>query len=101
MPPFDTAARLCLRTHTSMEWLATGAGPQNASELGLPADSQTVRTEDLIIAMNLADEALSGRTLRRESYAKLVALIYDAITNGLPEAQILKFAVPASKGLED
>ncbi|MEF2154686.1 hypothetical protein V3390_00290 [Luteimonas sp. FXH3W] len=51
--------------------------------------------------MNLADEALSGRTLRRESYAKLVALIYDAITNGLPEAQILKFAVPASKGLED
>lgn len=106
MPPFDVVARLCAAAGVSMEWLATGdesAKPLQDKALGeseaAPAASQSVRTEDLTLAVQLAEEALEGRRLEPADYAQLVMLIHSALVNGLPSAQVLAFARPASRGL--
>ena len=51
------------------------------------------------MAVQLAQEALDGRTLAPADYAELVDLIYDALVNGLPSAQVLAFARPAARGI--
>lgn len=61
--------------------------------------SQPVSGEALMIAADLADEALQGLWLPKNRYFDLVALIHDGITRGLPYAQILEFARPAAREL--
>lgn len=51
------------------------------------------------MAVQLAEEALGGRYLVPADYAELVDLIYDALVNGLPSAQVLAFARPAARGI--
>lgn len=106
MPPFDVAARLCAAAGVSMEWLATGvesAKPLQDNAFGQPpgeaTTSQPLRSEDITLAVQLAEEALEGRRLEPADYAQLVTLIHSALVNGLPSAQVLAFARPASRGL--
>lgn len=103
MPPFDAAARLCAAAGVRMEWLATGIGPQAAATgvrepgAAYAAPSQDLSVEHLTIAHELADEALRGLWLPRSGYAELVALVYDALVQGLPFAQVLEIARPAAR----
>jgi hypothetical protein len=104
MPPFDAAARLCAAAGVRMEWLATGMGPQAAAAAAgvrEPAAgygaSQDLSVEHLTIAHELADEVLRGLWLPRRAYAELVALVYNALVQGLPFAQVLEMARPAAR----
>ncbi len=100
MPAFEIAARLCLAAGVSLEWLATGKEPETPQNQGENVTSQILRREDVKLAVQLAEEALDGRRLGPADYAELVALIHDALVNGLPSAQVLAFAKPAARGLE-
>ena len=66
-------------------------------EAGELTASQPVSAEALMIAADLADEALQGLWLPKPRYYELVALIHEGITRGLPYAQILEFARPAAQ----
>jgi hypothetical protein len=59
-------------------------------------ESQEMSGEHLSVAVELAEEALSGLWLPRRRYYDLVALIYDGLTKGLPFAEIIAFARPAA-----
>lgn len=87
----------------SLDWLLFGEGePYRAmggEGGGHRADSQPMRSESLRIAITLAEKALDGRTLSPDDYGELVTLIYEALVNGLPSAQVLAFARPAARGL--
>lgn len=84
-----------------MEWLATGVEPAqpDATETASQSRSHALRRDVLKVAVQLAEEALDGRTLVPADYAELVDLIYDALANGLPSAQVLAFARPAARGI--
>jgi transcriptional regulator with XRE-family HTH domain len=58
--------------------------------------SQQMRQEVLIIALQLADEALEGKVLATEKRAELVSLIYELLEEGLPQAKVLRFARAAA-----
>ncbi|MFZ5539368.1 MAG: helix-turn-helix domain-containing protein [Pseudomonadota bacterium] len=86
----------------NINWLLTGAGPSRLDDLNCDpqhSESQNLSAEHLSIALELADEALRGRWLPRRRYADLVLLIYQALTEGLPYAEILDFARPAAQTL--
>lgn len=97
----------------NMDWLLNGRGPEmsvHALEIAGLAEakepkpqetkaSQGVRPEDVSLAVQLAEEALEGKRLEPSDYGQLVSLIYDALVNGLPSAQVLAFARPAARGL--
>lgn len=91
----------------NINWMLSGDGPEQLgiAEQGVDASStptsQALRQEDLTIAVTLAQEALDGRTLSPAKYGQLVALIYDALVNGLPSAQVLAFARPAARGFRE
>lgn len=91
----------------NINWLLSGEGLErlDMASQGIDAssrpNSQAVRQGDLTIAVTLAQEALDGRTLSPAKYGQLVALIYDALVNGLPSAQVLAFAQPAARGLRE
>lgn len=70
-----------------------------AAETAPRSPSHGVRRDALKMAVQLAQEALDGRTLAPADYAELVDLIYDALVNGLPSAQVLAFARPAARGI--
>lgn len=95
LPSFDVMARLCLAAGRSMEWLATGVDPEPSRP---QPPSQAVRPEVVSLAVQLAEEALEGKRLEPPDYGQLVSLIYDALVNGLPSAQVLAFARPAARG---
>lgn len=88
-------------------WLLTGHGPQqlpsplrvgeSQATYDAGVSSQDLSAEHLSIALELADEALRGLWLPRRGYAELVALVYDALTQGMPYAAILDIARPAAK----
>lgn len=86
-------------------WLLTGQGPQRIEGAGRVAEahaaysarSQDLSPDHLTIALELADEALRGLWLPRRGYAELVALVYAALTQGLPYAEILEIARPAAR----
>ncbi|WP_343236540.1 helix-turn-helix transcriptional regulator [Stenotrophomonas acidaminiphila] len=61
--------------------------------------SQLPRMETLTLAVQLAEEALDGGKLGPADYGQLVALIHEALVNGLPNAQVLAFAKPAARGI--
>lgn len=99
MPPFDVAARLCLAAGVRLEWMATGQGEMKRS--AVPASqpaSQSLSGESLTMAIQLAAEALDGRSLPPPDYAELVGLIYEGLVEGLPEAKILRFARIGARG---
>ena len=90
----------------SVNWLLTGRGPERVSAAGrigeapppsYGAPSQDLSADTLSIALELADEALRGLWLPRRGYAELVALVYDALSQGLPYGAILDFARPAAR----
>lgn len=92
-----------VRLGWNANWVLTGEGPERLDtlEFGEPAlPSQSVRAEDLSMAVQLAQEALDGRTLPPPQYGELVALIYDALVHGLPSAQVIALARPAARGLQ-
>ena len=70
-----------------------------AQETAPQSQSHALRRDVLKVAVQLAEEALDGRTLVPADYAELVDLIYDALANGLPSAQVLAFARPAARGI--
>mgnify|MGYP006972338558 CR=1 FL=1 len=80
-----------------MEWLAFDQGPMLAAETAPQSQSQPVSLDDLTIAIQLADEALEGKTLPRAERAELTGLIYEMLVEGLPEATVLRFARAARK----
>lgn len=59
--------------------------------------SQPLRQEVLMIALQLADEALEGKVLAADKRAELVSLIYELLEEGLPTAKVLRFARAAAK----
>lgn len=77
-------------------WLLTGQGPErlDAPEPAFQSQSQDVSAEDLTIAMQLADRKIAAarKAPTRAQYAEFVALIYNAITQGLPDADRYDFA---------
>lgn len=93
----------------NLNWVLTGEGSERLEALstnvvrdnsaGYPASSQPVRTADITLAVQLAEEALEGKRLGPEDYGQLVGLIHDALVNGLPNAQVLAFARPAARGI--
>ncbi|UPG86994.1 helix-turn-helix domain-containing protein [Luteibacter aegosomatis] len=83
-------------------WLIAGQGPERtdiAVEQAPGGASQPLRSDELKLSIQLAEEALDGGKLEPADYAELVSLIYDALVNGLPSAQIIAFARPAARGL--
>lgn len=87
----------CLvRDGWNANWLLTGQGPErlDAPEPAFQSQSQDVSAEDLTIAMQLADRKIAAarKAPTRAQYAEFVALIYNAITQGLPDADRYDFA---------
>lgn len=74
-------------------WILTGQGPERA-EAAVQSQSHDVSGEDLNIAMQLADRKIAAarKAPTREQYAAFVAEIYNAITQGLPDADRFDFA---------
>lgn len=93
----------------NLNWVLTGEGPERlktlssdgggAGSAGSSVLSQPVRPAEITLAVQLAEEALEGKRLGPEDYGQLVALILDALVNGLPNAQVLAFARPAARGI--
>lgn len=89
----------------NVNWVLTGVGAERAADDGRVHEaraayltaSQDLSATHLSIALELADEALAGLWLPRLQYAELVALVYAALTQGLPYAAILEFARPAAR----
>lgn len=97
MLAFDVAARMCLAAKVRMEWLATGHGEMHeAPETAPDQASQAVRREDLMMAMQLASEALGNKVLPPADHAELVSLLYELLVEGLPQATVLRFAKKAA-----
>lgn len=55
-----------------------------------------MRRDDLMMALQLAAEALGDKVLPPDKHAELVTLIYELLEEGLPEAKVLRFARHAS-----
>jgi transcriptional regulator with XRE-family HTH domain len=60
--------------------------------------SQPLSNDALTMAVQLAAEALDGRSLPPPDYAELIGLIYEGLVDGLPEAKILRFARIGARG---
>lgn len=73
--PFAPVARLALASGVSLQWLATGAGPQRAADEA--ASSQELSADTLSIALELVDDLVrrSVGWLPRRDYAELVLLV--------------------------
>lgn len=94
-PPFSAVASLCLEAGARMEWLATGEGAMQATQAwqGVrDGASLAVRQPVLMMALQLASEALGEKELPPAKHAELVSLIYELLEEGLPEAKVLRFA---------
>ena len=98
-PPFMPLARLCSAAGVRLEWLAFGIGPMYEKDYkpAPQSPSQSVRHEELSMAIQLVDEALEGKTLETAKRAELVALVYEGLVEGLPEATVLRWARTATK----
>ena len=76
----------------NITWLLTGEGPERWKDLETSAFSAShdLSEEHLSIAMQLADKKIHAerRNPSYDQYARFVALIYEGISKGLPEADI-------------
>jgi hypothetical protein len=68
-----------------------------AEETATQSQSQTVSHEVLSIAIQLVEEALEGKALETAKRAELVALVYEGLVDGMPEAKVLRWARAAGK----
>ena len=100
-PPFAAMAALCKAAGVRLEWLATGEGDmdlkprfvrEEAAQWPADSPSQAVRRDELMLALQLASEALGEKELPPGKHAELVTLIYELLVEGLPEARVLHFA---------
>ncbi|MFC3716846.1 hypothetical protein ACFONC_11855 [Luteimonas soli] len=98
-PSFKPLARLCLLTGTSMHWMASGEEEKVSDQPA--AASHALSEEHLTIALEFADRAIGVGWLPRPRYARLVRLLYDGISQGLPMAQVEQFARSAAKSLAE
>lgn len=82
-------------------WLLTGQGPErlDGPQAVQGEASQDLSAEHLMIATELADETLQGLWLPKPKYFELVGLVYDALTQGLPYADIIEFTRPAAESM--
>lgn len=91
-PTLDRLAAIATAAERPMTWfLGSNDQPQVVS-------SQQLSGSDLTMAIQLAAEALDGRSMPPPEYAELVGLIYEGLTEGLPEAKILRFARLGARG---
>lgn len=97
-PSRERCLILARGTGVSLLWLVAGEGPMWASETAVQSRSHEQRLETLRLALQLAAEALEGKHLPPEKFAELVSLIYEGLEEGLPQAQILRFARIAKPG---
>ncbi len=96
--PFMAMANLCLAAGVRMEWLATGLGDvERAAQTAPDQASQPLRREDLMMAMQLASEALGNKVLSPPDHAELVSLLYELLVEGLPQATVLRYAKRAAR----
>lgn len=94
----DAAAALCEAGGTRLEWLAFNRGPMlKADETATQSQSQPVSQDVLSIAIQLVEEALEGKALETAKRAELVALVYEGLVEGMPEAKVLRWARAAGK----
>lgn len=94
-PSRERCVLLARGTGASVLWLVTGEGPMWAADIAQaasPEQSQGLRRDDLTMALQLAAEALEGKSLPPPKHAELVTLIYELLEEGLPEAKVLRFA---------
>lgn len=87
-PPFDVAARLCLASGQTMEWLATGIEPPAPV---VDAVSQDLSLETLKLAVQTVEEArqIADLSLSPEKAGEVVSLVYQLLCSGLAEAEII------------
>lgn len=90
--PFEVVARLCLRAGRSMEWLATG---MEQTEDPRPVDpSQDLSEPHLTIAVEIANDIIRTEGVRyvpNGLYARLLKLMYEGVSQGLPVAEVYEF----------
>lgn len=83
-------------TGASLLWIVAGEEPMwekdRALQTASQGHSQAVRLDDMTMALQLVEEALEGKTMPREKRAELIALVYDGVVDGLPEAKLLRWA---------
>lgn len=58
--------------------------------------SQPLRREELMMAVQLASEALGNKVLSAADHAELVTLLYELLVEGLPQATVMRFARKAA-----
>lgn len=89
-------------------WVLSGEGNQRLDagavrESPPKYGSQDVSEEALTIALELADEAVRGigaTFVPRSLYARLVRLLYQGVTQGLPVAQVHQIGQEAARAIE-
>lgn len=93
--PFAAVARLSLASGKSLAWLATGREAVQTAAVGA---SQDLSEEALSIALEITDDIIrterdAGRAgfVPRSRYARLVRLMYQGVTRGLPVADVYEF----------
>lgn len=98
-PAFEVVARLCVAARVRMEWVATDQGPMQADQAA-PGAAAEVDREALQVALELVEEALTGRILPPPQRAELIALVYDLVIapEELPTAAITHIIRAASGG---
>lgn len=92
-------------------WLMTGEGAERLEALESNAfrvgeknaeyPSHSLSDANLTIAIELADRCVGDGWLPRPLYAKLVRLLYEGVTQGLPVAQVLTFGRQVSQAMEE
>lgn len=88
--------RICGVLDVQPEWLLLGKGKRAGDADQGP--SQALKSDTLIIALELVDEALGkqGLSLPPSKRAEVVALVYELLDEGMPQAKVLRFARAAA-----
>lgn len=93
----DAAVLECLvELGWNANWILTGEGPEllkdaQAPEGGAGIASHDVSEEALTIALEITDDIIQGEGARyvpRTLYARLLRLMYQGVTQGLPMAEV-------------
>ena len=86
-PPFIPLGKLCAAAGVSMEWLATGKDLPQPAETN---NSQTVRQDDVTLAVQLLREELDNKHLwlPPAKHAEAVLILAQLLASGLPDAEV-------------
>lgn len=97
----DTLRRLA-RDGVDIGWLLTGEvayARSGVSDQRAHYESHPLSDDSLTIALELADRCVGDGWLPRPLYAKLMRLMYEGITQGLPVADVLQHGRRAAQAL--